>query len=543
MTVAVASPATAYAEAVNAGDIVAGPLVRMACARHLRDLERVGTAGFPYRFDLAKEERFYRFAAMVNLSDGVRFELQDFQRFIVGSIFGWVDSYGHRRFRTAYVEMGKGNGKSPLAALAGLYGLTMDGEVQAEVYSAAVTRDQANIMFRDARNMAEASPYIKARLEVLEHNIAFGDSFFRTVSSEGRSLDGKRPHMTLLDEIHEHPNNIVLQKMRAGMKRRPQPLVFEITNSGSDRRTICWEHHEHSRNVVEGLTEDETWFAYVCGLDVGDDWTDELVWPKANPGLGTLILPVNYLREQVKEALSIPSSANLVKRLNFCIWTEQADRWLDMTQWDACGVMQVSTESLAGETCFIGLDLASRHDFTAAVFYFPEGQVVIPLFWVPEDMSGRTEQERQVIRNWADLGLVRLTEGNITDYDVVRADILREAEKYQVEELAYDTWNATQLATQLQIAGLDVVPMQQGGAAMSEAAKALAAMVAEGTLHHGGHPVLRYMASNVAVREDLQGNIRLDRDRSGDKIDGIAALTMAVARASLYEASGGWTVA
>ncbi len=435
---------------------------------------------------------------MVNLSDGVPFLLEDFQRFIVGSIFGWVDRAGHRRFRTAYVEMGKGNGKSPLAALAGLYGLTMDGEVQAEVYSAAVTRDQANIMFRDAKNMADASPLIK------------------------------------------HPNNIVLQKMRAGMKRRPQPLVFEITNSGSDRRSICWEHHEHSRNILERLVEDDTWFAYVCSLDDGDDWRDERSWLKANPGLDTPILPRQYLREQVKEAIAIPSSSNLVKRLNFCIWTEQQSRWLDMQQWDACGLTMIDERSLAGETCYIGLDLASRHDFTAAVFYFPRGQVALPFFWVPEQMEQRSEQERQAINNWAAAGLVKLTEGNITDYDIVREDILREAEKYQVEELAYDTWNATQLATQLQQAGLDVVPMQQGGAAMSEAAKAVAAMVAEGTLHHGGNAVLRWMAANVAVHEDLQGNIRLDRDRSGDKIDGIAALAMAVARGALYEETGGW---
>jgi phage terminase large subunit-like protein len=329
--------------------------------------------------------------------------------------------------------------------------------------------------------------------------------------------------------------------LRAGTKRDLDALIGIITNSGASRTTVCWTEHQYSVSVVEGLIEDDARFVFIASLDEGDDWRDENVWIKANPGLGT-ILPMEYIRQQVREGINKPSKQNTVKRLHACIWTEQVDRWLDMIQWDACGLMPIIPESLAGETCFIGLDLASRHDFTAAVFYFPKGQVAVPFFWVPEDMTQRTEQERQIIRTWAQAGLVKLTEGNITDYDVVREDILREAEKYQVEELAYDTWNATQLATQLQQEGLDVVPMQQGGAAMSEAAKALAAMVAEGTLTHGNHPVLRWMAANVAVREDLQGNIRLDRDKSGDKIDGIAALTMAIARASVYEDTGDWVI-
>ena len=541
MTVAVSSPATQYACDVAEGRIVAGPLVRLACERHLRDLDRQNTPEFPYRFDEEKEQEFYVFAGFVNLAEDVPFVLQDFQRFIAGSIYGWVDQQGHRRFRTAFIELGKGNGKTPLAGLIGLFGLMFDGEVQPEIYSAAVTREQAGIGFLDAKNMAEASPELAMRLEIGEHNIRFRDGFFRTVSSEGRSLDGKRPHVSLLDEIHEHRSPLVLQKMRAGMKARRQPLVFEITNSGNDRRTICWEHHEHSRNVLEGNVVDETWFAFVAGLDEGDDWTDEAVWPKANPGLGT-ILPITYLREQVREAQNIPSAENLVKRLNFCIWTEQAERWLPMQKWDLC-TGRIDLDALRGEPCFIGLDLASRYDFTAAAFWFPRQRVVIPRFWIPEDMDHRNEQERELFRTWARMGFIRLTEGNITDYDVVRAELLDEALLYQAEEIPYDTWNATQIATQLQAAGATVVPMQQGGADMSEAAKELAAMVVAGTLVHGNHPVLRWMASNVAVKEDLQGNLKLDREKSGDRIDGIAALVMAISRGMLWDDSeGGWVV-
>lgn len=535
------SPATTYALDVVEGRIVAGPWVRLACARHLRDMERQGTADFAYVFDEEAEERIYRFAEMVNLGQDMPFVLEPFQRFIVGSLFGWVDRDGNRRFRTCYCEMGKGNGKTPLASFVGLAGMTVDGEAQAEIYWAAPTRNQAGIGFRDAKNMVEASPALRKRMEVLEHNISFGDSFMRTVSSEGRSLDGPRPHVSLIDEVHEHPNGTVVQKMRAGMKARRQPLVFEITNSGAGRTSICWEHHEHSRHVLEATIADETWFAYVCALDEGDDWHDEGVWPKTNPGIDS-ILTRTYLREQVKEADQIASARNVVLRLNFCIWTEQQQRWILMDLWDACDGRTVDEKLLKGERCWLGLDLASRRDFTAAALWFPELRAVAMRFWVPEEMKLRTVQQQQEIRVWAQKGLVKLTPGQVTDYDVVRDDILELARRFQVEEIPYDQWNATQLATQLQNAGAKCVPMQQGGAAMSEGCKELEALVASGELRHGGNEVLRWMASNVAARIDAQENIKLDRDGSGDKIDGIVALVMAIARAMLAEEKGDWVV-
>lgn len=543
VAVAVASPATTYAHDVVEGRIVAGPYVRAACARHLRDLDRQDTPGFAYHFDEAEEAKVYQLAAFVNLAEDTPLVLQPFQQFIVGCLFGWLDAFSYRRFRTAYIEMGKGNGKTPLAAFVGLKGLILDGEVQAEVYSAAPTRFQANITLTDALNMAKASPALAKRLEITAHNIQFGQSFFRTVSSEGRSLSGPRPHFSLIDEIHEHPNNVVVQKMRAGMKRRKQPLVFEITNSGSDRRSICWEHHQHSVQVAQGLVEDETWFAYVCALDAGDDWHDERVWPKANPGLG-VILTHQYLAEQVKEADTLPSSANLIQRLNFCIWTEQARRWLIMDLWDGCDPLPDEPEkALEGEICYVGLDLASRRDFTAAVYWFPEHKVALPRFWVPEDMTLRTEAEKGFIRTWADQGFITLTPGSVTDYDVVRAAILEDCRRYQVEEIPYDQWNATQLATQLANDGATVVPIPQKGAAMSEGAKEMEALVAAKALRHGGNPVLRWMASNVAARIDPDENLKLDRDASGDRIDGIVALVMAIARGMLYQGgTGGWIV-
>lgn len=537
--VASAAVVHAYARDVVSGAIVAGPYVRMACKRHLDDLDHSGERGL--YFDEAEAQRALTFISLLNLEPDKPFILEPFQTFIVGSLFGWYRNNGHRRYVTAYVEMSKGSGKTPLWAAIGLKGLCADGQTRAEVYSAAPTASQSRILYRDAQSMVDATPDLASRIRSLHTGITFGWSFFRPWSGDGKHKSGFRPHMGLIDELHEHNSPDVLEMLRAGTKRDLDALIGIITNSGTSRQSVCWTEHQYSVSVVEGNVRDDARFVYIASLDDGDDWRDESCWIKANPGLGT-ILPVEYLRQRMLEAVNDPTKQNSAKRLHACIWTEQVDRWLDMTQWDSCGLMPILPQSLAGESCYIGIDLASRYDFTAAVFYFPKGQVVVPFFWVPENMDQRTEQERQAIRQWEQQGYVKLTEGNRTDYDIVREDILREAMNYQVEEVAYDIWNAEHLATQIQNAGLEVVPMQQGGAAMSEAAKELAAMVAGGTLVHGNNPVLRYMAANVAVREDLQGNIKLDRERSGDKIDGIAALTMAIARAALHEDTGDWVV-
>ena len=328
-----------------------------------------------------------------------------------------------------------------------------------------------------------APPELPRRLEGLEHNLGFRDSFFRSVSAEARSLDGKRPHVSLIDEIHEHPDGQVVQKMRAGMKRRLQPLVFEITNAGYDRTSICWEHHEHSRQVLEGALADDTWFAYVCALDAGDDWHDEAVWPKANPGLDT-ILPRTYLREQVKEADAIASSQSLILRLNFCTWTQQSTKWLDLADWDACA-SAIDPSELEGEACFAGLDLASTTDLAALVLWFPAQRVVLPFFWLPEQASARRwERNRVPYPAWARDGRLTLTDGNITDYDRIREDIRALAARFRIAEIGYDRWNASQLVTQLVEDGAQMVPLGQGFASLNAPARELEKLVAGRELRH-----------------------------------------------------------
>lgn len=356
---AVRCPVRDYATQVEKGAIVAGRLVRLACERHLRDLKDGHQRGL--KFDYAASRWAFDFFSHLRLPvdgelEGRPFELRPFQKFIVGSLFGWKSADGYRRFRTAFIEQGKGNGKTPMAAGVGMLGLVGDGEAAAEIYSGATTAFQAGILFRDARRMAEASPALKSRLKINEHNIAYEktDSFFRPVSSEHRQLSGPRPHMALIDEIHEHPTALVVDKLRAGTKSRRQALIFEITNSGHDRETVCWQHHDYSAQVLEGVVENDAWFAYVCQLDPCakcyaegnrqptercpdcDQWWDEKVWEKANPGIDA-ILPRKYLREQVAEARGMPSKEGIVRRLNFCQWTKSVTAAIPMDAWDACG--------------------------------------------------------------------------------------------------------------------------------------------------------------------------------------------------------------
>lgn len=528
-------PVAAYARAVTRKrkPVVVGKAVRLACARHLADLKR---RDLTWRLDKALHAISF-FSEMLTLDDGSAFVLEPWQAFIVGSLFGWYGMDGCRRFRTAFVETGKGSGKTPMAAGIGLYGLVADGEGAPEVYAAATARDQAKITFKDATRMVEENPELRELItpQVGSLTIPADSATFRPVSSEHRGLDGLRVHFGLLDELHEHPTALVVDKIRAGTKGRRNALIFEITNSGYDRNTVCWKHHEYSLAVIEQTTPNDSWFAYVCQLDEGDDWRDERVWLKANPNLGHSIT-LKYLREQVAEAVGIPSKQNIVLRLNFCVWTEQATRWLDLDVWDRCGAPVVEPEP--GTPFWGGLDMASSSDLCAhaKVFGPDEGGVfdVLLRFWMPEaKVQERAKKGQTHFLDWVRDGFIEATQGQATDYDFVEAAILEDSEKWELRDMAYDRWNVTQLVTHLadKLGEERLVQFGQGFSSMSGPSKELERLLLEGRIRHGGNPVLRWMASNAAARQDPAGNIKPDRERSADKIDGIVALVMALARA------------
>jgi phage terminase large subunit-like protein len=543
----------AYARAVVAGDVVAGHLVRRACERHLDDLEHGEARGLTFD-PAASTSAIEFFAEFLRHADGRPFVLAPFQAFIVGQIFGWK-SGGARRFRHVYCETAKGGGKSPLAAGIALAVLFLDAEPGAEIYCAAVTREQAGVQFRDCVRMAQASPDLARQLVIGEHNIAHpaSGSFIRPVSSEARALDGKRVGVALIDELMEHPTADVYDKMRAGTKTRRQPLIVVTTNAGYDKHSVAWRLHAYSVQVLEGVQQNDTWCAFIAALDpcaacraagheqpaencpACDQWTNEDVWVKANPLLD-LVLPRQYLREQVEEALAMPSKRAVVQRLNFSLWTSASVRWLPVDAWAACGV-PVTAAALIGRRCIAGLDLSETRDLSALVLLFPDeagGYDVLPFFWCPEeDIRQRAQRDHVPYDEWATAGWLEATPGNVIDFARIRARILELGRTYQLAEVCYDPWRARQLAAQLAEDGIPMTELPQTLGNISPAARELERLLLSRQLRHGNNPILSWCAGNVVIDTDAAGNIRPSKRRSTERIDGIAALVTALARASV----------
>lgn len=531
-----------YAEAVLDGGILAGPYVRAACARHFRDRERAESGGwFQFSTSFADQILGY-FEDCLKLPDLLdadgdpqRFRLDvgtQFWAFVLGSGFGWVDASRNRRFREWYIEAGKGTAKTPVLAGVGLYGLTMDGERAAEIYAAAADQDQANIMFRDAVRIAQASPDVNAELEYdggahvwqIRHPESL--SFFRTFSRESGQKSGTRPHMGLLDELHEHPSAETSTKIRAGAKRRPQPIFAEITNSGFDRTSICWQRHEHARRVVEQLVDDDRLLAYVCGLDEGDDpLKDRTCWPKTNPYLGVTVSE-GYLERQVENAANIPAETNNVLRLNFCVWTHANTRFFDQTKWAACSAA-VTDEELLDAPCYAGIDAGQSDDISAfaRVWLLEDGRIAVRMrYWLPKAAIEKFPE--RPYDQWERSGGLTVTDGEIVDYEAMEEEIEALCRESQVIECGYDKRFLGQMAQRLTGAGLTMVDVPQGFY-LNEAIRRVSEWVVDGVLCHGGDPILRFMADNAVVRVGRNKEIRLDKDASKEKIDGISALITA----------------
>jgi phage terminase large subunit-like protein len=529
-----------YARDVRMRRIVAGPLVRLACQRHEEDRKAEKVKGFhfdPVAADHAIGfiERWVRLPdTQDEQGDAKRFLLEPWQAFIVGSLFGWKwTESGYRRFRNAFIEIGKGNGKTPLLAAIGLYGLMMDGQKAPEIYAAAADRDQAMIMFRDAVRMVDASPELSRRVQKSGiqhvHNMAYGLGFFRPFSREQSSKSGTRPHMGLIDEVHEHPNADIVNKMRAGAKGNMDALFPEITNSGFDRTSICFQHHEHSRRIVERTVADERWFAYVCDLDEDDDpLNDPTCWIKANPNLGVSIQR-EYLEDQVSAAKNISAETNTVLRLNFCVWTHAQTRAIDMTKWHACGPMPSDAE-LKGQRCFGGLDLGMSDDFSAWIrlWVLRDGRVAVKArFWIPQ--AALELYPNRPYDEWKKAGILTVTEGETTDYGVIESTILSDCHTDGVREVAYDNRFAEQMAQNLAGKGIAVVNTPQGFQ-LNEPIRRKLELINTGKLCHGNDPILGWMASNYVLRHGTKGEVRPDKEHAGEKIDGQVAIDMAMDR-------------
>jgi phage terminase large subunit-like protein len=547
----------AYMAGIQDGSIPAGSLIRAAVARQTRDLESAGERGL--HFDRQAAQHAVQFFGFLKHSKGEwagqPFELLPWQEFLLWTLFGWKRADGLRRFRTAYIETPRKNGKTSLLAGLGLYLLVADGEAGSEVYSAATKREQAKLSWGEAVRMVKASPALS---EMVQHwrsgdtlTVEATASKFQPLGADADTMDGLNVHAALIDELHAHRTRAVVDVLETATGARRQPLQVEITTAGFDRASVCWEHHEYSRQVLEGTIEDDTWFAYVAAADEGDDWTDPATWERANPSYGITVKPDDLARK-CERARQLPAAQNAFQRLHLNIWTQQSERWIDLALWDA-NAGNVGLAALKGRPGYGGLDLSAVSDLTAWVMVFPwasdpDHLDVVARFWCPKSrLLDTANQYRDQYLAWERDGYLTATEGDAVDYQRVKRDILEDAKQFALVDLNVDRlFQGYQLSQELMDEGLDVFGMGQGFLSMAIPMKEFERRLLERKVHHGGNPVLRWMAGNVAVKQDAAGNLKPDKATSQGKIDGVVALVMALDRAmrrekpkvSIYESRG-----
>jgi phage terminase large subunit-like protein len=539
--------ATAYAKAVVAGELIAGPDIRNACKRHLDDLEHGHKRGLT--FDVEKSTRALEFFRKVLKLNGGKYEGKPFeplpwQCFIIGSLFGWMGPDGKRRYREAYIETGKGSGKSPLAAGIGIYGLVSDGEHRAEIYAAATKKDQAMILFRDAVAMVKQSPALAQRIETSggagkEWNLAYlqTGSFFRPISSDdGQS--GPRPHIGLIDEYHEHKTSNMLEMLVAGSKSREQALFVTITNSGTNKNSPCWQRHEYGAKVAEGTLQNDAFFSFICSLDEGDDpMDDESCWYKSNPSLQGYDLPgMKYLREQVAAAKGMPAKESIVRRLNFCQWTGAESPWISTEIWKQLAQVY-GLDELIGRRAYAGLDLASTTDLTGLVLLVEpiavgEEWKILAFPFLPDGNLDEKEKEDAVpYLQWKALGHLNTTPGAAISKRIVAQFLSAMCERFEIIACAYDRWRIEdfkQIAEDDGIALPEMVAFGQGYKDMSPAVEKFETMILNGEIAHNSHPVMNWCIGNAVTEEDAAGNRKLTKAKATGRMDLTVAAVMAV---------------
>jgi phage terminase large subunit-like protein len=498
---------------------------------------------------------------------GQPFVLEPWQQAIVGNIFGWKRPDGRRRYREVFIFVPRKCGKSELAGGLGNLLTFADGEPGAQVYCAAADREQARLVFNAAKTMVAAEPELASRSRTYTNSIVVPDTagVLKVVFAEAYNKHGINAHGIIIDELHAQPNRDLVDVLTTSTGARRQPLIIHITTADYDRESICNEKYDYACKVRDGIIDDPAFLPVIYEATLDDDWTDPNVWAKANPNLGVSV-SMEYLERECRRARETPTYENTFKRLHLKMRTQQDVRWLSLEQWDACGgghtggADPIDEDSLRGRECFIGLDLSTTTDVTALVMVFPAGKnahrshyirtadeyfnesnedsrddgavTIIPRFWIPADNAKKREdRDRVPYVTWARQGLIEMTPGNVVDYEVIRQRINELEQQYDIREIAIDPWNATHLSTQLQGDGFEVVTFGQGYKSMTAPTKELEKLVVSGKLRHGGHPVLRWMASNVAVEMDPAGNVKPSQKKSTERIDGIVATIMALGRA------------
>jgi phage terminase large subunit-like protein len=534
-----------YVSGVLSGEIPVNNLIRLACQRHVDDL-KLGPARGLF-FDVAAASRSNLFFKVLQHSKGEwagqAFDLELWQSFIDAMLFGWKRADGTRRFREAYIAVPRKNGKTTLLSGEGLKLLAADGEAGAEVYTFASTKDQAKLIFDEAVQMRNASPRLSKRVGLVKNNlhILLTNSRFMPLSADDETHHGLNASAGLADELHVHASRDLWDVIATSQAARRQPLMLGITTHGWDRRSFCYAQYEYARKVLEGILAVDRFFAFVAMLDDGADWEDEREWQKCNPNFGKSV-KVEYLREQAQRAKNDPTALNAFLRLHLNVWTQQDERAILPHKWAACaGTIEDPAvtrgkwmQELKGKFCFAAIDLSSKLDLTADVFFFPKqpGLLkprVLPFFFVPEaTILERSKKDRVPYDVWARQGFILPTPGDVVDYDFIRELHRKMAKEFRIQKTAFDPWNATQLSTQLQGDGLALVEHQQGYRSMSDPTKELLKMITGAEFEHGNNLVLNWMADNLVVSQDPAGNVKPDKSKARERIDGIVALVMCI---------------
>ena len=533
-----------YARKVSKGKIPACKWVHLACDRFLDDVERSAEKGLI--FDKKAAGRVVEFYDNVSHIKGELagkpIQLSDWQTFVLINLFGWMrkDTL-FRRFKSAYIEVARKNGKSTFIAPLGLNAICSDGEKGSEVYSAATTRDQARIVFDAARDMARNSPELISRIEVFNHSICQQStgSCFKPLASDSNSLEGKNTHLALIDELHAHKNRRVYDVLELSMAAREQPMMISITTAGSDRTGICYEVRNYVTKVLEGVIEDDSCFGIIYTLDDPEQWKNPEMWVQANPNLGVSV-KMDDMQRLCQKAQESPAAASEFKRKRLNLWGAGEDAYFNMELW----AQAPKLGNLTGLPCYFGLDLASKLDITALVAVFCDEDRryhIKTQFWLPEaqlqaQRTGKSHHVQTLYQSWAEQGLLTITPGQIIDFEAIRQTIKDWAEQYSPSEIAYDPWGATQLATQLaEEDELPMVEVAQTVRQLSDPMKELQALIIDHRLHHEQHPVMTWMMSNVTAREDRNENVFPNKDSADNKIDGPVALITALSRAMNLE--------
>ena len=474
--------------------------------------------------------------------------LEHWQKRWLRRLFGWKHrDTGQRRFRVFYLEIARKNGKSLLASIIALYLLVADKEPGAKVVSAAADREQAALVYETAAKMVQANPRLTSMLVLYRRTMFTHDRLnkYEVLSADVSNKHGKNLSGIVVDELHAQPGRHLVDVLKTSTGARRQPLQVYLTTAGDDKNSVCWEYHVKARSIIAGLIEDESFLAVIYSLDDGDDWKEPSNWYKANPNIDVSIKR-DYLEQEFANALASPSYENTFKRLHLCQWTEQETRWLPVEHWEACqAAADFDWSTLDGEECFGGVDLGQSSDLSALVLAFPRGQDVYikQYLWTPEDaVEFRAKQGLADYNAWVNYGWLETTQGQITDHDKIRETILELNDRYYIRRMGIDRPTATQLGVQLEKDGVDVVMLSQTFKSLGPATKRLEELLLSTRLRHDGNPVMRWMFANIAIVTDGEGNVRISKKKSREKIDGISALVNAISQLLLFADEGGDSV-